>query len=455
MRWARVAGASAALATLACSDEGPTQAAGGPPGPPQVLLLTLDTVRADALGCYGNPRPVTPRLDELARGGTRFERAMAPMPETVPSHASMLTGQPPLAHGVTNNYLALSSDAQTLPELLALAGVATGAFFHVMPFDQMKLTQGFERQARDVSADASGLCGSFFRWLDAQPADRPLFSWVHCYLAHEPFAPPAELEARLVEHRYGGPLDFSIETRANLRKVPESVPDGYVRHLHELYEADVAWLDARVGELVSGLRARGRLDGTLLVVVADHGEEFERGALGSHAFFERQGTLHVPLFLAGPGVPAGETVGEIVELADLFPTILEAFGVGPPSGIEGRSLWPLVRGGGDAWDGVGFATLPTFLEQHAAGKLPGKLVAWSGRFKLVVSDVNKERKEALFDLEADAEETRDVSAEHPGAARALRQRLEERIERARAATLPPSPVDAETARILEPLGYGR
>lgn len=420
-----------------------------------MVLLTLDTVRADALGCYGNPRPVTPHLDELARGGTRFERAMAPMPETVPSHASMLTGQPPLAHGVTNNYLALSSDARTLPELLAKAGVATGAFFHVMPFDQMKLTQGFESFARDVSPDAGGLCASWFRWLDAQAADRPRFSWVHCYLAHEPFEPPAELEAKLVENRCASPLGFSIETRANLRKVPASIPDGYVRHLHELYEADVAWLDARVGELIDGLRARGQLDDTLLVVVADHGEEFERGALGSHAFFEQQGTLHVPLFLAGPGVPAGATVGELVRLVDLFPTLLEAFGVEPPAGIEGRSLWPLLRGGSDGWDGVGFATLPTFLEQHAAGKLPGKLVAWSGRFKLVVSDVNKVPKEALFDLEADAGETLDVSAEHPEAARALRRRLDEWIERARAATLPPSPVDAETARILEQLGYGK
>jgi arylsulfatase A-like enzyme len=424
----------------------------------RVVLVTLDTVRCDALGVYGSSRPLTPHLDALAKRGVQFTRAGAPMPETVPSHVSMFTGRVPLAHGVTTNYLQPSDDTVMAAELLSSAKVATAAFFHVVPFDRMNVTQGFATVKHDATVHAEHMTANFFAWWDALPPDQPAFAWLHYYLAHEPEAPSAELAKKFVEHPYRGPLDFGEATRMKLMTSRAPVPPEYALALKERYDAQVAADDARFGEIVAGLEQRGALEKVLFVVAADHGEGFENGQLGTHALVSRQSTLHVPLIVAGPKASGGKTVDEVVQLVDLFPTILESFGVAPAAGaaeLDGRSLWPLVEGKAQDWDDAAFATLPTSVVPGAEKELPKTLTLWTGRWKLVVKNPGAGATAMLRDLEKDPDENQDCAKEHPEMVRAMLQRLDQWVARARNGAKSAQPVPDDVARQLQQLGYGR
>jgi arylsulfatase A-like enzyme len=234
-----------------------------------------------------------------------------------------------------------------------------------------------------------------------------------------------------------------------------AVPIEYTRALNEQYDAQVAAVDARVGEIVAGLARRGALETTLLVVVADHGEGFENGELGTHALVSRQSTLHVPMIVAGPKASGGRAIDDVVELVDLCPTILGAFAVAPPDGIAGKSLWPLIDGSATGWDDVSFATLPVSAEPGAAKSLPKTLTVWTGRFKLVVKNPGPNATVALRDLEADPDENQDFRQQHPDVARALLKRLDQWIERTRRASLAGVPIGEDASKQIEQLGYGK
>ena len=431
-----------------------------PSAPTRVFLITLDTVRADELGAFGAARPLTPRLDELALAGTRFTRAMAPMPETIPSHVSMFTGRYPFAHGVENNFHSLSSDATTLAELLSAAGVATAAAFHVVPFGDSQITQGFAATGWEKGPTGAKVGKGIIDWLDKLPAAQPAFAWLHWYIAHDPYEPPEEFARRVVTHPYTGPLATDEAARGKLAKTPAEVPADYLVGLRERYEAEVAFLDATVGKFLDELRLRHALENALVVVVADHGEAFDPDAIGTHATVVRQSTLHVPLFLAGPGVPAARSVGDLVSLVDLFPTLLERFGVALPEvagGIDGQSLWPLVRGETSEKTertGVVFSSLPTLLDQQKAGQLPSRLVVFSDRFKLLVTDPEREPKVALFDLDRDPLEQQEVSRDHPDVVRALVPRIQQWVTKTKSARLAPGPISDSARELLKKLGYG-
>ncbi len=311
---ARVAVAAALFVLGACSHAGDR--------PRHVVLISLDTVRADRLGCYGHPDAGTPHFDALAARGVRCDQAMTPMPLTLPAHASLLTSHLPLRHGVRHNELhGLPDGAVTLAEILQAAGWRTGAFvgsavlapihglgqgFSVYSDVPASATKSFlmtERSALDVNRDA-------LAWLDSA-GGAPTLLFVHYMEAHAPYEPPDPERSR-----FGS----------------------------DPYQGEIATLDRALGELLAGLDERGIGQDALVIVVADHGEGLgEHGEL-SHGALLYESTLRVPMIFAGPGVRAAGIVADPVSLVDVMPTILEAVGLPARSDADGLSLWPALAG---------------------------------------------------------------------------------------------------------------
>jgi len=282
-----------------------------------VLLITVDTLRADAVGAYGKADAGTPWMDRLAAAGLRFEDAHAHNVVTLPSHANILSGRLPFEHGLRDNAgFRFPVAMDTLATLLKSRGYETGAFVSAFPLDaRFGLDRGFdvyddrfvdararpafleqERPGTDTVARAR-------RWLDAQ-GDRPVFCWVHIYEPHAPYRPPPNLAARFPGHPYQG---------------------------------EVSAADAALGPLLEPVLAAGRGGGTLVVLTADHGESLGEHGEATHGLFAYEATLRVPLLVFVPGLsPRVERVP--ARHVDVLPTILDALGLPAPDGLAGRSL---------------------------------------------------------------------------------------------------------------------
>ncbi|MCB9764208.1 MAG: sulfatase-like hydrolase/transferase [Alphaproteobacteria bacterium] len=284
------------------------------PAPPSVLVVTLDTTRADHIGAYGYRPATTPTLDRLAAEGTRFARAYSACPLTIPSHATIFTGVYPPSHGVRDNGdFVLGPEAVTLAERFAAAGWTTAAFTSAFPTQaRWGLEQGFatyhdplerlptqldwrdERRADEVVDDALATLAD---------AEGPLFVWVHLFDAHWPYDPPP-------------PYDVEHEGRP--------------------YDGEIAFADAQLGRLLAAWdAARPR---SLVVVTADHGEGLGDGGERTHGFLLHDGTIRVPLILRGEGVAAGQVVEDPVGHVDIAPTVLAIAGLPPAEGLQGQDL---------------------------------------------------------------------------------------------------------------------
>lgn len=285
--------------------------------PRNVLLITLDTTRADRIGAYGYAQARTPNLDALAREGVRFEDATAQAPITGPSHAAMLTGRYPARHGVRDNATTpLPDEARTLAEVLSEKGFATGGFVGAFILDRpygfaqgfQTFNGGFSRVDSGTEANAerrgSLVVDDAVKWVNGLDGSKPFFGWIHLYDPHVPY-------------------------------------DGG-------YDNEIAFMDAQIGRLLDALRARGSLDDTLVVAIADHGESLGEHGEDEHGVFLYDAVLRVPFVMRGPGVRRGHVVAEQVRGVDLFPTVLEAAGVERPGGIDGESIWALAGGGSRA-----------------------------------------------------------------------------------------------------------
>ena len=289
--------------------------------PASVLLVTLDTTRADALGCYGAKPAVTPHLDALAAEGITFEWARTVTPTTLPAHTSMLTGLYPHRHTVRDNSLsAVPASATTVAELARAAGIACGAFVSAKVLDRaFGLDQGFEHYSQparenDVLTstgfalrDAAQTTLEATRWLESLAAERPFFAWVHYFDPHQPWTASEEWLARAE----GNP-----------------------------YLAEVAATDHAFGQLVESLRRLGRLEHTTIVVVGDHGEGLGEHGEDSHAYFVYDSTLRVPLLVRrADRARAGERVQTMASVADVGPTVCEALGIRALPDVDGQSLF--------------------------------------------------------------------------------------------------------------------
>jgi arylsulfatase A-like enzyme len=357
----------------ACGTDGPAS----PPARRSVLLVTLDTTRADALSCYGGPEGTTPVLDALARESVLFERAYTPAPITLSAHASLLTGLYPLRHGLRDNGIAaLDPAATTLAEAARAAGVQTAAFVGAVVLDRsLGLDQGFEHydgptlrrstSGHPTERSAREVIDATLAWLEGRERARPFFAWVHLYDAHHPYAPR--------------------------RALPEKSSE------RERYLAEVSEMDAELGRLFARLVAEDLWRETVVCVTSDHGEAFgEHGEL-THGAFCWNTTLHVPLLLRYPdGARSARRVSELVSLVDVAPTLAEALGVALAPDIDGRA--PL--GARADADGLYFESYTGYL---AFGWSP--LAGWiDARGKYVHSS-----RPEFFDLARDPGEEHDLA----------------------------------------------
>ena len=332
------------------------------------MLISIDSLRADHLGSYGYNKPTSPTMDALAAQGARFEWAISTTSWTLPAHAAMFTGLYDSAHGLVDNGLALAAEHRTLAEVLQDNGYQTGGFFggpYLHPI--FGLGQGFdtyescmaqidtdatEESVRDQSRQKHSASHSDVtsprtlaaatRWLDSLDRDKPFFLFLHLWDVHYDFLPPKEL-VDLFDPGYAGTL-----TGENFMDNPAVRADMDARdfaHLLALYDGEIRFVDDHIGQLVEVLKGRGEWDNCLFVITADHGEEFfEHGQKGHQkTLFDE--VVHVPLVLTWPGhIPAGVRVSDPVRSIDLMPTLLTAAGVSKRPRVQGRDLWPLIKG---------------------------------------------------------------------------------------------------------------
>ncbi len=284
--------------------------------PPNIILITLDTTRADHLGCYGSERASTPHLDRLAQKSVLFSNAITTVPLTLPSHASILTGHTPLEHGVHNNgAFVLDPSMQTLAEDLQGIGYTTAAFVSCFVLSrQFGLAQGFEIYDDDLVAEerpAPETTRRALEWIENAP-EQPFFLWVHYFDPHSPYEPPEP---------------FASATRGTP------------------YDAEISSMDAGLGELLDELRRRGIYDDAHVIVLADHGEGRGDHREEEHGIFLYEECLRVPFLWKLPGDASPRRVESLVGCVDVSPTILEFVNVSVPEGIAGQSLRGLLTGG--------------------------------------------------------------------------------------------------------------
>jgi arylsulfatase A-like enzyme len=431
---------AAVVALVACEGEReraatePAAAAVEPEGW-NVVLVTLDTVRADALGAYGQDRGATPNLDRVAAEGVVFDAAISSSPSTLPSHASIFTGKHPYAHGARSNlgYL-LSPEEETLAERLAGAGYRTAAEISARVMrEETRISQGFE-SVRDTISEGVAL-KTVRRKVDNQIIEFPIrvatdisrrgrefirenrkrrfFLWLHFFDAHEPLSPPPPFAT--------------------------TYPD-------DPYLAAVAYQDAEIGKLVGTIEEFGLRGRTLLVVTADHGEG--RGEHGEmkHSYFVYDSTMRVPLILWGPdALPSGTRVGSVVRSVDIAPTILDLLDQPPLAGIQGVSLRPLLTG--EAAD-LELTSYGESLELYGTfGVAPLRFVR-EGRWKYI-----HKVKPELYDIEADPHELSNLAQRETARVAQLRAQLQTLLTGSVQSADASLEVDAEARANLAALGY--
>ncbi len=387
---------------------------------PDLLLITLDTTRADHLGCYGASFANTPNLDALSRSGTRFDHALSPAPLTLPSHASLLTGLVPRRHGVRDNALyKLDSSIPLLTEKLRLEGYSTAAFISAVVLDrQVGLNRGFllyddtvrigERSFFNYEERAaSQVTDAVLAYID--DLGSPFFLWVHYFDPHLPYVPPEPYHTRFKDR---------------------------------LYDGEIAFMDQEIGRLLEAIRKRS---GKLIVVVAgDHGESLGEHGEAAHDIFIYNATQRVPLIFEGQGIPSGKVIERNVGLIDVAPTILDLIALPPLEGIEGQSLLPLIKGNNIPPPDY---EMESFYPHFAYGWAPLR-----GLVRKNLKYIEAPHPE-LYDLRIDPSEIKDLSSLRKKEVKKLAKVLRKIVKNDK---MSPQNLDAdllEQRRRLESLGY--
>ncbi|MEM6796543.1 MAG: sulfatase-like hydrolase/transferase [Acidobacteriota bacterium] len=408
-----------------------------------VLVVTFDTTRADHIGAYGYEEARTPVVDALASQGVLFENAYAPVPITLPSHSSLMTGKVPLAHGVRDNGLFVLGEEQlTLAEILRDEGYRTGAAIASFPLtSRFGIGQGFELFDDHVTADLEDLYGDrafpksdFF--FDERPAGRvneavlpwleenasePFFLWVHYFDPHHPHTPPP-------------PYDQLFA--------------------HELYDGEIAYADESLGVLLGRLESLGVRERTLVVFAADHGEGRGDHGESTHSLLAYNSTLHVPLVMHRPGGPSGRRVAERVSTVDVMPTVLGLLGLELPGELEGQIQGESLARHFEAQPAQEVARSRRQL--YAETLSPRLTRQWGelralyyGDYKFIHGPLPE-----LYDLGADPGELDDLSAREPDIARDMERRLAGFLADHAVTDLDASvALDEESVRRLQALGY--
>jgi arylsulfatase A-like enzyme len=374
-------------------------AAGCGPAPPRpnIVLISLDTLRADRLGVYGYDRGTSPNLDRLARRGVVFRNHYAQAGSTAPSHTSILTGLFPSVADVWEHGEVLDPEVPMLAEIFKAGGYDTAAFVQLSGESYQR---GFDIYT-GLSHDASlrrRAAGTFEDVYDfvSTPRDEPFFLFLHTYSVHLPYNPPPE-EAERFWGDYDGNLGRNI-SREDVDRVnggAEGITAADARHVSDMYDAGVATLDGDLGAMFERFDAQGLFDNTVFAIIGDHGEEFgEHGIVGHHAHTLNEELLRTPLIMFGPGVPQGAEVQLPSRNVDVAPTLLSIARLDVPPGMQGFDLEPL-------WNGT---------ETE-----PRVVVAERQRYRVFIVDGFKYDTGSgkLFDLRTDPWGTIDLRDERP------------------------------------------
>ena len=308
---------------------------------PNVLLISLDTVRADHLGCLGYQKPITPNLDRFAQRSVLFSNCRSQAPWTLPSHMSLLTSMLPSHNGVDNLNKVLTADVATLTEILQQEGYRTAALVNN---GQMKAHWGFARgfdmwrefEVDTPESNCESITVAALDWLRARQTDKPFFLFLHYYDAHDPYEAP-EAYRQLVGARLSGEQSRAICTA---HRTPErNLADPRLKDVIAAYDAELAWLDHELGRLLAHVPPD-----TVIVIFSDHGEAFEEHGWMLHGATLYEEEIHVPLIVRLPEGHKGRIVNEPVMLLDVAPTVLALCGVQPPLQFQGTDLEPLWQG---------------------------------------------------------------------------------------------------------------
>lgn len=416
--------------------EAPVVAPKPRPGP-NVILLVMDTVRADRCSVHGYERPTTPYLEEFAEDAVVFDQAWSPAPWTAPSHASLFTGLLPARHGLRAGVSRHLSDArETLAETLREAGWATAGFSNAPPVSRAYgFDQGFEL-FREMFSDPGWTHPPARRthqfaaeWAEAMDAEgRAFFLFVNDFDAHLPYRPVDELRERFVQGDVS--VDRQLEAMQfgfghaleyNLRLVPHD--EGQDALLSDLYDGSIATLDAEIRTLFERLDAKGLLRDSVVVIVGDHGDNLGEYGLHDHQFSVHRGLLHVPLIVRAPEhFVGGRRSTDVVRLEDLHPTLLELVGLPVPSNLDGVSILADTQGR----VARGALGEPKVLIEHAGRMFPGADFApfrrslrsvFDGRHQLILGS---DGSRVLYDLGPDGDAFHDLSGDLPDVVERLR-----------------------------------
>ena len=403
-----------------------TRSADPPSNIRNVLLISIDTCRADHFGCYGYESDTTPNIDAVAAEGILFENVISPIPQTLPAHSSMLTGTIPPYHGVHENVGGFLDDESNIPlaEILKDAGFATGAAISASVLDhQLGIHQGFDTYDDHFEAPVQGHHGQERRagettrvaldWLEQHKAER-FFFFLHYYDPHTTYEPPEPFASQ-----FG--------------------PDSY--------DGEIAYTDHCIGQVLAKLRELGQEDSTLVIITADHGEMLgEHGEL-THTYFIYQGAIKVPLIFKLPGQSKAARIKSIVGIVDIVPTVCGLLGIEPPAPVEGVDLSAGIRGKKIASKDRSLFCESLTPTNYKANSLLGIV---NDRFKYIQTT-----RPELYDLVADHAEASNLVAQQPRQALIMQEELAQMLERSVRQVSPDSEtgVDHQTIERLQSLGY--
>jgi len=439
---------------------------------PNLILISIDTLRADHLGCYNYPRPTSPTIDALASEGVVFDDASTTSPWTLPSHASMLTGLYPRRHGLrlpVNSMRKARQAAEalgvetrryevsqtTLAEHLGRAGYATAGFVN---FTLVSERYGFDRgfhQFSHIENDSgsskpSKIAQHAVRWLESPPSE-PFFLFLHFYDVHSPYQSLPKYREEFVND-YDGPLGPSgflhFKRILNGNYQPT---DADVQYLEDIYDAGIRQLDDGLRRIVASLEKSGLMEDTLIVITSDHGEEFMEHGGVSHGADHYQEVMRIPWVMRGPDVPPGKRVQTMVSLVDLMPTVLGVLGIDLPGDLDGVDVGSTWRSDAQPIERYLFAEA----EMSAGFELDLEAVdvkkaVRNSRFKLHYNTAAQTKE--LYDLLSDPGETQNVADAGHRAGDQLMRRLEQFLTDP-VTSQPVAPLSPEQRKSLKSVGY--
>jgi arylsulfatase A-like enzyme len=421
---------------------------GSEPRLPNILVYLVDTLRVDRLSTYGYDEPTSPTLDAFAERATLFEKAIGQSSWTRPSVASLFVGTWPGDHSVTRRGDALSSDAETLAEVLRRAGYLTAAFStNPNVAEPFGFAQGFDHfDLMLKQADSSDANRAVFRWLEQARAEEPFFLYVQPADPHAPYLPPEPFLSRLAADARSM---YERVAEAPTREIWES-DEETLAQINALYDAEVAANDASFGELLDHLDELGLLDDMLVVFLSDHGEEFRDHGGWTHGRTLHVETLDFPLLVKTPGQRTPRRVGELAQHIDILPTITDLLGLEAPTGIQGRSLASHLESSNAP--GHLFPVRPIFSHVSLVRGLTTSIVV--GEWKLIDRQGRGERETHLYRWRDDPNEMNDLAPQFPIRTLALRSLLDEKIaSRGTALAADEAVLSPEIEERLRALGY--